>query len=257
MKTTVSDVIKPTLGRLLKEFPKTFAVEAGTEVGQQLGEAGVEKYTGIRPEADLARETLGVIGPTAVLTALTTAMGVPVGRIRGAAMGKVLSDPKLRLESRQAVVDASRIHGRGRHGYRHRWKRKRPRRSTKVGRLSMPTFTVAWPKDLAGQVAEAQKETRWQKLMREPRPVPTEGGEAPVRAIPAEEESEAYELGQPIDLIKKTPAKGEEPLAKNTPQKTGPRPGGDRPHPGQGKGEAAPESSGLCRDAETEQPGKL
>ena len=106
MKTTAKEVIKPTLGRLIKEFPKTLAVEAGTEFGQQAGEAAVEKYAGIRPEAEPLKEGLGVIGPTAVLTGLTMGAAHPFSRIQGRKLEKILTDPKIDPETREAAVNA-------------------------------------------------------------------------------------------------------------------------------------------------------
>ena len=55
-KVAVKDVIKPTVSRLLKEFPRTMAIEGGTEFGQQFGQALVEKGAGIRPEAEPVME---------------------------------------------------------------------------------------------------------------------------------------------------------------------------------------------------------
>jgi hypothetical protein len=60
---------------LVKDFIKTLGVEVSTEVGQQLGEATIEKVTGIRPEADPLSEALDVIGPTAFMTLLTGGAG--------------------------------------------------------------------------------------------------------------------------------------------------------------------------------------
>jgi hypothetical protein len=56
---------------LVKDFLKTLGVEVFTEVGQQAGEAEIEKITGIRPEADPIAEALDVIGPTVFMTLLT------------------------------------------------------------------------------------------------------------------------------------------------------------------------------------------
>jgi len=106
-KTAIKDVIKPTLGRLLREFPKTLTIEASTEFGQQAGEAAVEKYRGIRPEAEPLAEGVGVLGPTAVLTAFTTALGIPAGRIRGRAIERVLTDTKVDPLQRQKVCSSN------------------------------------------------------------------------------------------------------------------------------------------------------
>jgi N12 class adenine-specific DNA methylase len=104
-KAAVKGVIKPTLSRILKEFPRTMAIEGGTEFGQQAGEAAVEKYAGIRPEAEPLREGLGVIGPTAVLTGLTMGMAAPVSRLRGRSLERVLTDPKADPRERANAVN--------------------------------------------------------------------------------------------------------------------------------------------------------
>lgn len=64
-------VAKRGAKNLARDFLKTLGVEVSTEVGQQLGEAQVEKVTGIRPEADPLAEALDVVGPTAFMTLLT------------------------------------------------------------------------------------------------------------------------------------------------------------------------------------------
>ena len=70
-----AEIVKRGAGNLIKDFLKTLGVEVGTEVGQQYGEAAVEKYTAIRPEAEPLKEALDVIGPTAFMTLLTGGMG--------------------------------------------------------------------------------------------------------------------------------------------------------------------------------------
>ena len=60
--------IKPGV---IKSFLRTVGVEVGTELGQQGGQAAVEKYSDIRPDANILEEMKSVIGPTVILTALT------------------------------------------------------------------------------------------------------------------------------------------------------------------------------------------
>jgi GGDEF domain-containing protein len=64
-------IVKKGLKQFAVDMLKTAGVEVGTEMGQQYGEAGVEKLSGIRPEAQPWEEAKSVVGPTLVLTALT------------------------------------------------------------------------------------------------------------------------------------------------------------------------------------------
>lgn len=84
----------------------TIPVEVGTEIGQQVGEAAVEKKAGIRPDADLLREGLSVIGPTFILSALTAGMAHPLNRIMFRRFETALSDSNTPREVRQQVVDS-------------------------------------------------------------------------------------------------------------------------------------------------------
>ncbi len=104
-KTSVRQVVRPTVGRLVREVPKTLGVEIGTEMGQNFGEAYVEQLAGVRPEAQPVKEALSAIGPTAVLTGITGALGLPMGRIRSRAAMKALQDPKVDPALRQSVVN--------------------------------------------------------------------------------------------------------------------------------------------------------
>ncbi|MCX5914222.1 MAG: hypothetical protein NTV04_20100, partial [Deltaproteobacteria bacterium] len=106
-KVAIRDIIKPGFSRLMREFfGVTIPVEVGTEIGQQAGEAAVEKYTGIRPDADILREALSVIGPTAVLSAMTLGMAHPLNRIMSRRFETALSDPNVPREIRQQAVDS-------------------------------------------------------------------------------------------------------------------------------------------------------
>jgi hypothetical protein len=75
-----AEVFKRGGRSLVKDFLKTLGVEVGTEIGQAAGEAGVEKMTGIRPDAEIMAEALDVIGPTAFMTILTGGFGVAMTR---------------------------------------------------------------------------------------------------------------------------------------------------------------------------------
>ena len=75
-------VAKRGAKQLVGDFLKTLGVEVGTEIGQQGGEAYVEKVAGIRPDADPIAEALDVVGPTAFMTLLTGGMAGAVNRMR-------------------------------------------------------------------------------------------------------------------------------------------------------------------------------
>src|SRR5574337_239371 len=71
-----SEILKhQSWGEFAKDFLKSTGVEVGTEMGQQYGEAGVEKLSGIRPEAQPWEEAKSVIAPTIGLTVLTAGLG--------------------------------------------------------------------------------------------------------------------------------------------------------------------------------------
>ncbi|MDI9554473.1 MAG: hypothetical protein QM256_01655, partial [Pseudomonadota bacterium] len=75
-------VAKRGAKQLVSDFLKTLGVEVGTEMGQQGGEAYVEKVSGIRPEADPLAEALDVIGPTAFMIILTGGAAGAVNTMR-------------------------------------------------------------------------------------------------------------------------------------------------------------------------------
>lgn len=77
-----ASVAKRGAKTLVKDFLKTLGVEVGTEMGQQYGEASVEKVSGVRPDVDPLEEALDVIGPTAFMTLLTGGMAGAVNRMR-------------------------------------------------------------------------------------------------------------------------------------------------------------------------------
>uniref|UniRef100_A0A6M3JF17 Putative regulatory protein n=1 Tax=viral metagenome TaxID=1070528 RepID=A0A6M3JF17_9ZZZZ len=66
-----AEIVKRGAKNVVIRFLKTLGVEISTETSQAGGEAAVEKYVGIRPEADPIAEALDVIGPTAFMTLLT------------------------------------------------------------------------------------------------------------------------------------------------------------------------------------------
>ncbi|MFA5341905.1 MAG: hypothetical protein WC332_09020, partial [Clostridia bacterium] len=76
-----AEVVKRGAGNLVKDFLKTLGVEVGTEIGQAAGEAGVEKYTAIRPDAEPLVEALDVIGPTAFMTLITGGVASGANRL--------------------------------------------------------------------------------------------------------------------------------------------------------------------------------
>ena len=67
-------ITEETAGKFVQNFllklGKTAGMEISTEVGQAGGQAAVEKYAGVRPEARIFSEMVSVIGPTAVMTLL-------------------------------------------------------------------------------------------------------------------------------------------------------------------------------------------
>ena len=67
-------ITQRTTGKFVQDFllgiGKTMGAEIATEVGQAGGQAAIEKYSGVRPEARIMAEMVDVIGPTAVMTLL-------------------------------------------------------------------------------------------------------------------------------------------------------------------------------------------
>lgn len=105
-KIAIKDIIRPGFSRMMREFfGVTIPVEVGTEMGQQAGEAAVEKASGIRPDADLLKEALSVVGPTAVLSAMTLGMAHPLNRIMSKRFESALSDPNTPEDVRGQTVD--------------------------------------------------------------------------------------------------------------------------------------------------------
>ena len=60
-----------------KDLFKTMGVEVGTEVGQAGGQVGVEKYSNIRPGANVLYEMIDVVGPTIWMTLMTGGLASP------------------------------------------------------------------------------------------------------------------------------------------------------------------------------------
>ena len=59
-----------------KNLFKVMGVEVGTEIGQAGGQAAVEKYSDIRPAANILYEMISVVGPTIWMTLMTAGLGV-------------------------------------------------------------------------------------------------------------------------------------------------------------------------------------
>lgn len=78
-----ADILKRGTKNVVRDFLKTLGVEVGTETGQQLGQAGVEKVTGVRPDADPLAEALDVVGPTSFMTLLTGGLGAGLRMRKG------------------------------------------------------------------------------------------------------------------------------------------------------------------------------
>lgn len=77
-----AEVVKRGAKQLITDLIKTIGVEVSTEMGQQSGEAAVEKYSGIRPEANPIREAIDVIGPTTFMTILTGGLAGAANKLR-------------------------------------------------------------------------------------------------------------------------------------------------------------------------------
>jgi hypothetical protein len=98
---TLSKTVTPTLGRFVKELTlKTLPTEILTEMGQNYGEAMVEKKMGIRPEADPLQEAIGAIGPTAIMTIATGGLARPASVMMNNHILKTLGDPNTDPEKR-------------------------------------------------------------------------------------------------------------------------------------------------------------
>lgn len=93
---------------LVTDFLKTLGVEVGTEMGQQAGEAQVEKSAGIRPEANPLSEALDVIGPVAFMTLLTGGAASAVNR-RGRPRQELAAKIKGALEAAPGEPGASTL----------------------------------------------------------------------------------------------------------------------------------------------------
>jgi hypothetical protein len=103
-KASIREIVKPTIKSFLKEAPKTFGIELGTEFAQQYGQAAVEKAYDIRPEAQPLSEAVGVLAPTAIMTAFGVG-AAKLGRIpNDKKLYKALSDPETDTETRAAAV---------------------------------------------------------------------------------------------------------------------------------------------------------
>lgn len=98
---TLARTAIPTIGRMAKEMAvRTLPTEIMTEMGQNWGEAMVEKHMGVRPEADPTQEALGAIAPTAIMTIATGGLGVGITQTHGRHMMKTLGDPEANVKDR-------------------------------------------------------------------------------------------------------------------------------------------------------------
>lgn len=81
------------LGALKQLALVTAPTEILTEMGQNYGEALVEKHAGIRPEASPWNEAVSAIGPTAIMTALLGGGGHALHQYAAAKAADVLASP--------------------------------------------------------------------------------------------------------------------------------------------------------------------
>lgn len=98
-------VAASTIGQWLKDkmLPSAI-VETGTEIGQQAIQSTAEKLQGIRPEADILKETLGVIPPTLIMTGMTGGAGRIAGKYQESTVRKNLTDPNVPMKDRWKTV---------------------------------------------------------------------------------------------------------------------------------------------------------
>lgn len=101
----LSRVATSTIGQWLKDKMLPSALmETGTEVGQQAIQSATEKYSGIRPEADILKETMGVIPPTLIMTGLTGGVGRMAGKYQESTVRRNLTDPNVPVKERRATA---------------------------------------------------------------------------------------------------------------------------------------------------------
>jgi N12 class adenine-specific DNA methylase len=106
MKQGAKQIAKGTLGAWLKEMAfVTMPTELGTEVGQGLGEAAVEKEMGIRPDANPLAEGLGAIPPTLIMTALMGGAGKAFSNHHANRYTKTLTSPEADPKARAEAAD--------------------------------------------------------------------------------------------------------------------------------------------------------
>jgi len=93
-QTGAKQALKGTVLGFLKQFALVTApTEILTEMGQNYGEALVEKHAGIRPEANPWNEAVSAIGPTAIMTALVGGGGQMLQRYAAAKAADTLATP--------------------------------------------------------------------------------------------------------------------------------------------------------------------
>jgi len=101
----VKDLLKTSIVRFTKRLGLvTMPTEIGTEIGQQYGEAQVEKAAGIRPDAQPIKEAMSVIAPVAIMTLVSGAGGHTYQRLEAGNIAKKLADPGARPEERMVAA---------------------------------------------------------------------------------------------------------------------------------------------------------
>lgn len=107
VKAGAKELLKSTIGRFGKQLLlKTLPTEILTEIGQQYGEAAVEKAYNIRPDAQPIKEAMSVIAPTAIMTIVSGSAGGTYQSIQANTLLKSLTDPEVETSKRQDAVNA-------------------------------------------------------------------------------------------------------------------------------------------------------
>ena len=106
-KAGAKQILKTTIGRFGKQLLlKTLPTEITTEIGQQFGEASVEKAYNIRPDAQPIKEAMSVIAPTAIMTIVSGSAGGTYQNIQASTLLKSLTNPEIEAGKRHDAVNA-------------------------------------------------------------------------------------------------------------------------------------------------------
>jgi len=106
-KAGAKQLLKSTIGRFGKQLLlKTLPTEVLTEIGQQYGEATVEKAYNIRPDAQPIKEAMSVIAPTAIMTIVSGTAGGTYQNVQANRLLKGLTDPSVEESKRRDAVNA-------------------------------------------------------------------------------------------------------------------------------------------------------